>query len=125
MRVARHVVLVTTGVIGLIGSALAADMTGEEIKTFLSGKTSYLETTTASASGQAGNAAIYWNPDGTALYKAPDERRRAIRFARIGTRVAMRASAMRKQAMPSLSLMPRVDRPALRFLKQLQEMQRS
>jgi hypothetical protein len=46
-------------------------MTGTEIKAFLSGKTVYLETTTASASGKAGQGAIYWGEDGTALYKTP------------------------------------------------------
>jgi hypothetical protein len=32
-----HAMIVTSGVVGLIGPALAADMTGAEIKTFLSG----------------------------------------------------------------------------------------
>jgi hypothetical protein len=59
------------GVASLIGSALAADMTGVEIKAFLSGKTVYLETTAASASGTAGQGVIYWAEDGTALYKTP------------------------------------------------------
>jgi hypothetical protein len=46
-------------------------MTGAEMKAFLSGKTAYLETTTALASGMAGQVAIYWNEDGTALYRNP------------------------------------------------------
>jgi hypothetical protein len=71
MRIAAHAVIVTTSAIALIGSALAADMNGGDIKTFLSGKTAYLETTAASASGKAGNGVIYWNTDGTALYKTP------------------------------------------------------
>jgi hypothetical protein len=71
MRTAAHTVIVTTGIIGLIGSALAADMTGADIKTFFSGNTAYLKTTAASASGQIGNGVIYWNADGTALYKRP------------------------------------------------------
>jgi hypothetical protein len=50
-------------------TVLAADMSGADIKTFLAGNTSYLETTAASASGQAGQGMIYWNADGTALYK--------------------------------------------------------
>jgi hypothetical protein len=57
--------------LGLIGSALAADMTAAEIKAFLSGKTVYLETTAASASGAAGQGVIFWAEDGTALYKTP------------------------------------------------------
>ena len=71
MRTAARTVIVTTGIIGLIGSALAADMTGADIKTFFSGNTAYLKTTAASASGQIGNGVIYWNADGTALYKRP------------------------------------------------------
>ena len=69
MRIAAKAIIVTTGVVGLVGSALAADLTGPEIKAFLSGKTVYLETTTASASRQAGQGVIYWGEDGTALYK--------------------------------------------------------
>jgi len=71
MRSVACAIIVTSGVAGLIGSALAADMTAAEIKAFLSGKTTYLEATTASASGQAGQGAIYWAEDGTALYKTP------------------------------------------------------
>ncbi len=59
------------GVVGLTSSALAADMTGADIKTFLSGKTAYLETTAASAAGVAGQVVIYWAEDGTALYRTP------------------------------------------------------
>ena len=71
MRIAVGTIIVTTGVFGLIGSALAADLTGAEIKEFLSGKTTYLETTAASASGTPGQGVIYWAEDGTALYKTP------------------------------------------------------
>jgi hypothetical protein len=60
---------VAVGVGGLVSSALAADMTGAQIKTFLSGNTIYLETTAASASGQKGQGIIYWAADGTALFK--------------------------------------------------------
>ena len=69
MRIAARAVIVAAGVIGLSGAALAADMTGAEIKAFLSGKTAYLETTAASSSGQAGQGVIYWAADGTALFK--------------------------------------------------------
>ena len=71
MRTVACAIVVTSGVVGLIGSALAADMTAAEIKVFLSGKTVYLEATTTSASGQAGQGVIYWAEDGTALYKTP------------------------------------------------------
>ena len=71
MRIAAKLIVIMTGVVGLFGSALAADMTGAEIEAFLAGKTAYLETTAASASGQAGRVVIYWAEDGTALYKTP------------------------------------------------------
>jgi hypothetical protein len=69
MRLAAHIIVVTTSVAGFMGSAFAADLTGAEIKTLLSGNTVYLETTAASSSGQAGNAVIYWAADGSALFK--------------------------------------------------------
>jgi hypothetical protein len=68
---AARAVAVTAGVVGLVESALAADMTGAEIKAFLSGKTVYVETTAASATGKAGQGVVYWAEDGTALYKTP------------------------------------------------------
>jgi hypothetical protein len=69
MRIISRAIITSTGVVGLIGSAFAADMTGPEIKTFLSGKTAYLETTAASSSGVAGKAVIYWAADGSAIFK--------------------------------------------------------
>ena len=71
MNTRVRAITITAGVFGLINLAHAADLTGAEIKTFLSGKTAYLETTAASAAGVAGNVVIYWAADGTALYKAP------------------------------------------------------
>jgi hypothetical protein len=53
----------------LIGRAMAAEMTGAELKDFHSGKTIYVETTAASASGTSGQAVLYFAPDGTVLYK--------------------------------------------------------
>jgi hypothetical protein len=64
-------ITITAGVLGLINLAHAADMTGAEIKTYLSGNTAYLDTNAASASGQVGRGVIYWAADGTALYKTP------------------------------------------------------
>ena len=72
MRIAARALITTSGLVGLIGSAFAADMTGAEIKTLLSDRTVYLEATAASASGQAGQGVIYWAADGTALYKTPN-----------------------------------------------------
>jgi hypothetical protein len=71
MNTRVRAITIAVGVGGLVSSAFAADMTGAEIKAFLSGKTAYLETTAASASGQTGQGVIYWAPDGTALYKTP------------------------------------------------------
>ena len=71
MRVIARVIVASTGTIGLVTSALAADMTGAEITTYFSGKTAYIETTAASGSGAAGQSVIYWASDGTALYKTP------------------------------------------------------
>jgi len=71
MHISARAIIVTTGIVGIINSALAADLTGAEIKAFLSGKTAYLETTAASAAGVAGQVVIYWAEDGTALYKTP------------------------------------------------------
>jgi hypothetical protein len=53
----------------LIGPAMAAEMTGAEIKDFLSGKTTYSEVTAASASGVAGQSVLYYAQDGTVLFK--------------------------------------------------------
>ncbi len=71
MRIVARALNATAGVVGLVGSALAADMTGAEIKAFISGKTSYQETTPDSLTGKAGQGVIYWGADGTALYKTP------------------------------------------------------
>ena len=68
---ARSTLLSMAIAAGMTPSAQAADMTGAEIKLFLAGKTAYLETTAASAGGQAGQVVIYWADDGTALYKTP------------------------------------------------------
>ena len=69
MRILAGAIVISTSIVGLVGSAVAGDMTGAEIKAFMSGRTVYLETTTASASGKAGQGVIYWGEDGTALYK--------------------------------------------------------
>jgi hypothetical protein len=71
MRIVARALIVSAGVVGALGSAVAADMTGAEIKTFVSGKTGYLETTADSSTGKAGEGVIYWAADGTALYKTP------------------------------------------------------
>src|SRR5262245_2625986 len=72
MRSMIRIVLWAGSCVALVGTALAADLTGPEIKALLYGKTVYLETTAASASGKAGQGVIYWSDDGTALYKTAD-----------------------------------------------------
>ena len=72
MRSRIRMVLRAGSFVALAGTALAADLTGPEIKALLYGKTVYLETTAASAAGKAGQGVIYWTEDGTALYKTPD-----------------------------------------------------
>jgi hypothetical protein len=54
------------------GSASAAEMTGAQIKEFLSGKTIYLELNTAgSVVAVPGQAVLYFDANGTALNKSP------------------------------------------------------
>src|SRR5436189_5999427 len=72
MRSTTRIMLWAVSFVALAGTALAAELTGAEIKTLLYGKTVYLETTAASASGKAGQGVIYWSEDGTALYKTAD-----------------------------------------------------
>jgi hypothetical protein len=71
MRILACALILTASIFGLVGPAFAADMTGAEIKAFVSGKTAYLETTADSSTGKAGQGVIYWAEDGTALYKTP------------------------------------------------------
>lgn len=72
MRSSTRIVLWAGSCAALAGTALAADLTGPEINALLYGKTVYLETASASASGKAGQGVIYWGEDGTALYKTAD-----------------------------------------------------
>jgi hypothetical protein len=71
MSIAGRALIAATGIIGLTGSVLAADMTGSEIKSYISGKSIYLQTSAASSVGAAGQAVIYFAEDGTGLYKTP------------------------------------------------------
>ena len=54
MRSTTRIMLWAVSFVALAGTALAAELMGAEIKTLLYGKTVYLETTAASASGKAG-----------------------------------------------------------------------
>jgi len=66
----RGVVIAAIGSSCLIGSATAAEMTGAEIKELVSGKTVYLDLT-ASVTGTNGTGVIYYDANGTLLYKTP------------------------------------------------------
>jgi hypothetical protein len=72
MRSTTRIVLWAASSVLLAGTALAAELTGAEIRSLLYGKTVYLETTAASVAGKPGQGVIYWTEDGTALYKTPD-----------------------------------------------------
>ena len=69
MHTITRVGLTLTSSVCLIGTALAADMTGAEIKELITGKTVYLELAAGSVTGATGQGAIYYNTDGNALYK--------------------------------------------------------
>jgi hypothetical protein len=68
MRTIERAVVSVLGTILLVGSAAAADLTGAELKTLLSGKSVYLQNTATSTAG-AGQGVLYYAADGTALYK--------------------------------------------------------
>jgi hypothetical protein len=68
MRIIKRAAIAAIGSIVLIGSASAADLTGPELKTLVSGKSTYLENT-ASSRGGTGTGVIYYAADGTSMYK--------------------------------------------------------
>ena len=55
----------------ILGSAVAAEMTGAEIQSLISGKTGYVKTGATSVTGTVGEGVIYWAADGSDLYKTP------------------------------------------------------
>jgi hypothetical protein len=68
MHKTMRAALAAAGLVGLAGTVIAADLTGDEIKATISGKTVYLECGGTSTGGQ-GQGVIYYAADGTALYK--------------------------------------------------------
>jgi hypothetical protein len=68
MRSIARLSILVAGSLALAGSAMAADMTGAEIKEFISGKSVYLELGAGSVAA-AGQGVIFYDPAGTALYK--------------------------------------------------------
>jgi subtilisin family serine protease len=71
MRAIDRVVVTAIGSICMLGSAMAAELTGAQIKDSIMGKSVYLETTATSATGTAGQGVIYYDPNGSALFKTP------------------------------------------------------
>jgi hypothetical protein len=63
-------IMFAIGSVYMLGSAAAAELTGAEIKDLISGKTMYMELT-ASITGTQGPGIIYYDPNGTVLYKTP------------------------------------------------------
>jgi hypothetical protein len=68
MRTTRAT-LAAAGLLAIVGTAIAADMTGDEIRATLSDKTVYLECGARSTGGQ-GRGVQYYGADGTAIYKS-------------------------------------------------------
>ncbi|MDP9291784.1 MAG: hypothetical protein M3O82_05415 [Verrucomicrobiota bacterium] len=68
MRTVGRTAISALSSVFLIGSAVAADLTGAQLKELFSGKSVYLENTATSTAG-AGQGVIYYAADGTALYK--------------------------------------------------------
>jgi hypothetical protein len=68
MRTVGRTAISALGSVFIIGSAVAADLTGAQLKELFSGKSVYLENTATSTAG-AGQGVIYYAADGTALYK--------------------------------------------------------
>jgi hypothetical protein len=72
MHPIRHIAIGAMGSFCLVSSAMAAELTGSEIKDMIAGKSVYLETVAAgSVTGVSGQGVIYYAPDGTGLYKTP------------------------------------------------------
>src|SRR6202165_5759629 len=69
MGTTMRAALAAASVVAVVGTAIAADLTGDEIKATISGKTVYLECG-ATSTGGAGQGVIYYAADGSALYKS-------------------------------------------------------
>jgi hypothetical protein len=70
MRVLERSAIAAAASFCLIGFASAAEMTGAEIKELISGKSVYQELVN-SITGASGPGVIYYDPNGTVLYKTP------------------------------------------------------
>lgn len=68
MHAANRILVAGAGLFCVAGSALAADLSGDDIKKLISGKSVYLALTTASIAAP-GKGVIFYADDGTALYR--------------------------------------------------------
>jgi hypothetical protein len=73
VRVVERLLVAVGCFLFLIASAAAAQMTGPQIRTFISGNSVYVKLLSAPA-GTANKGVIYYAPDGIALYKAGTDR---------------------------------------------------
>jgi hypothetical protein len=71
VRTFKHSLAAGFASICMLGAAAAADMTGAEIQSLISGKTGYLKTAPASVTGAVGDGVLYWGADGNSVYKTP------------------------------------------------------
>ena len=71
MRGIERVTVTAMASICMLGSTMAAELTGEEIRKLISGSSLYLELA-ASNRGTQGLGIIYYDPLGAALYKTPE-----------------------------------------------------
>ena len=71
MALCARAIFATLAIGGIVGSAHAAELTGAEIKSLVTGNSIYLETTGDSVTGKPGQGVIYYFPEGTSLYKTP------------------------------------------------------
>jgi hypothetical protein len=69
MHMTSKVGVAAAALVAVVGTAIAADLSGDEIKATISGKTVYLECGGGSTGG-AGQGMIYYAEDGSALYKS-------------------------------------------------------
>ena len=72
MSLRLSIPIAVAGAIGLTASALAADLSGDQIKTLISGKTVYLDIGGGgSVTGATGPGVIFYAADGNAVFKTP------------------------------------------------------
>jgi hypothetical protein len=69
MRSITRTVAILAAILPLARSAMAADLSGAEIKELISDKTVFLELAAGTVTGATGTGIIYYSADGTVLYK--------------------------------------------------------